>query len=258
MAEVAPRDGSRPAESRAVIVTAAADGIGAATARLFAQSGYPLVLVDIDVDGLARTQAECGDAATLTAAADVTDEASVQSVVDAALDRFGRIEALVNVVGGSRPGKTVVELGIGEWNQLLALNLTSTFLMCRAVIPHMERSGGGSIVNVSSGAGLRGMSRNPGYCAAKAGVVALTRALAIDHGPNGVRVNAVAPGPIRTPLMQRNRTEDEIATMGRLAVAGRIGEPNEIAAAILWLASDGASYVMGQTIEVDGGPASLI
>jgi NAD(P)-dependent dehydrogenase (short-subunit alcohol dehydrogenase family) len=126
------------------------------------------------------------------------------------------------------------------------------------VIPHMEVAGSGAIVNVSSGAGLRGMARNPGYCAAKAGVVALTRALAIDHGPNGVRVNAVAPGPIRTPLMQRNRTPDEIASMGRLALAGRIGEPGEIAAAIHWLASDGASYVMGQTIEVDGGPASLI
>ena len=190
--------------------------------------------------------------------ADVTDEGAVQTLVDRAIERFGQLDVLVNVVGGSRPGKTVVELGVDEWDRLLALNLTSTFLMCRAVIPHMELARSGAIVNVSSGAGLRGMARNPGYCAAKAGVVALTRALAIDHGPNGVRVNAVAPGPIRTPLMQRNRTSDEIASMGRLAVAGRIGEPEEIAATIHWLASDAASYVMGQTIEVDGGPAAPI
>jgi NAD(P)-dependent dehydrogenase (short-subunit alcohol dehydrogenase family) len=204
-----------------------------------------------------RTAGECGDRVD-TAVADVTDEAAVRTLADRVIERFGQVDVLVNVVGGSRPGKTVVELGIDEWDRLLALNLTSTFLMCRAVIPHMELAGSGAIVNVSSGAGLRGMARNPGYCAAKAGVVALTRALAIDHGPNGVRVNAVAPGPIRTPLMQRNRTPDEIASMGRLAVAGRIGEPEEIAAAIHWLASDAASYVMGQTIEVDGGPAALI
>jgi len=102
------------------------------------------------------------------------------------------------------------------------------------------------------------MQRNPGYVAAKAGVAALTRALAIDHGPNGVRVNCVAPGPVRTPLMRRNRTPDEIAAMGGLALAGRIGEPEEIAEAILWLAGEGSSYVMGQTLAVDGGVASLI
>jgi NAD(P)-dependent dehydrogenase (short-subunit alcohol dehydrogenase family) len=175
-----------------------------------------------------------------------------------AVDRFGSIDVLVNVVGGSRPGKTAAELTLAEWDRLLALNLTSTFLMCRAVIPHMEKAGGGAIVNVSSGAGVRGMARNPGYVAAKAGVAALTRALAIDHGPNGVRVNCVAPGPVRTPLMARNRTPDEIATMGRLALAGRIAEPREIADAVHWLASDAASYVMGQTLEVDGGPATLI
>ena len=102
------------------------------------------------------------------------------------------------------------------------------------------------------------MKANPGYIAAKAGVSALTRALAIDHGPNGVRVNAVAPGPIRTPLMDRNRTPEEIAAMGGLAIMGRIGDPDEIASAILWLSSDGSSYLMGQTVEVDGGPSPAI
>jgi NAD(P)-dependent dehydrogenase (short-subunit alcohol dehydrogenase family) len=244
-------------DGRVAIVTGAGDGIGAATALAFAASGHTVVVVDVDGDAAARSALACG-AGAIGIATDVTDERAVAALVEDIAARHGRIDVLVNVVGGSRPGKTVIELGIDEWERMLSLNLTSTFLMCRATIPHMERAGGGAIVNVSSGAGLRGMTRNPGYCAAKAGVVGFTRALAIDHGPNGVRVNAVAPGPIRTPLMQRNRTPEEIATMGRLAVAGRIGEPEEIALAIHWLASDAASYVMGQTIEVDGGPAALI
>lgn len=102
------------------------------------------------------------------------------------------------------------------------------------------------------------MRANPGYVAAKAGVAALTRALAIDHGPAGVRVNAVAPGPVRTPLMRRNRTPEEIAGMGSLSLTGRIGEPEEIASVILWLAGADASYLMGQTLEVDGGVAAAV
>jgi NAD(P)-dependent dehydrogenase (short-subunit alcohol dehydrogenase family) len=240
---------------RTAIVTAAADGIGKATALAFAGAGYRLALADIDADGLQQTAQECGGLALVT---DVTDPAAVRELVDRALAEFGGIDVLVNVVGGSRPGKSTIELSLEEWDRLLAVNLTSVFLMCQAVLPHLEAAGGGAIVNVSSGAGLRGMQRNPGYVAAKAGVAALTRALAIDHGPNGVRVNCVAPGPIRTPLMRRNRTPDEIAAMGGLALEGRIGEPEEIAQAILWLAGEGSSYVMGQTLAVDGGVASLI
>src|SRR5207248_2645026 len=144
------------------------------------------VVVDVNADGLAGfPDAEC-------IVADVSDEAAVVRSVERVIERFGRVDSLVNVVGGSKPGKTAIELTLEEWNRLLALNLTSTFLFCRAVLPHMQAAGGGTIVNVSSGAGLRGMSRNPAYVAAKGGVAALTRALAIDHGPNGVRVNAVA------------------------------------------------------------------
>jgi NAD(P)-dependent dehydrogenase (short-subunit alcohol dehydrogenase family) len=161
-------------------------------------------------------------------------------------------------VGGSRPGRTVVDLTLAEWHDLLALNLTSTFLMCRQVIPVMIAGGGGAIVNVSSGAGVRGMHANPGYVAAKAGVVGLTRALAIDHAADGVRGNAVAPGPVRTPLMRRTRTPEEIADLGHVSLLGRIAEPSELADVIVWLASDAASYVQGQTIEVDGGAAAPV
>lgn len=242
---------------RVAIITAAADGIGKATAIAFARAGARLALVDVNDDGLAQTAGEAA-VEVETFVADVTDEFAVAGVVEGTVARFGRIDSLVNVVGGSRPGKTAVELTLDEWNTMLALNLTSTFLLCRAVLPHMEAAGSGTIVNVSSGAGLRGMSRNPGYVAAKGGVAALTRALAIDHGRNGVRVNAVAPGPIRTPLMDRNRTPDEIDAMGSVAIIGRIGRPEEVAATILWLAGDASSYVVGQTVEVDGGPAPLV
>ena len=241
---------------RVVVVTGAADGIGRATAHAFAAAGDRLVLVDVSAEGVAATAAGVGTAVEVVVA-DVTAEADTARAVAAAVARFGRLDVLVNVVGGSRPGKTVVDLTLDEWNTLLALNLTSTFLMCRAALPHLVETSG-AIVNVSSGAGLRGMKANPGYVAAKAGVAALTRALAIDHGPAGVRVNAVAPGPIRTPLMRRNRTPEEIAGMGGLSLTGRIGEPEEIASLIVWLASDAASYLMGQTLEVDGGVTPAI
>lgn len=246
------------AGSRVALVTAAANGIGAATAHAFASQGYRVVMTDIDSETLMESgavvravAAEGGD--VTTSVADVTSEEGAATAVHQALSSYGRLNVLVNAVGGSRPGKTVVELAPEEWHSWLDLNLSSVYLMSRAALPYLLESGG-AIVNVASGAGIRGMRANPAYCAAKAGVVALTRAMAIDHGPAGVRVNCVSPGPIRTPLMRRNRSEAEIAAMGRLSLTGRIGEPEEIAVTIAWLASDAASYVMGQTIEVDGGP----
>lgn len=240
------------------VVTAAGNGIGAATARAFAEAGFRLGLADLDEPALAGVAGElpAGTEPTLVAA-DVTTEAGAADVIERTVAAYGRLSVLVNVVGGSRPGRTVPELSLAEWNHALALNLTSVFLMCRAALPHLVETRG-AIVNVSSGAGLRGMRANPAYCAAKAGVVALTRALALDHGPAGVRVNCVAPGPVRTPLMRRNRTDAEIAAMGDVSVLGRVGEPDEIAAAIRWLASPEASYVLGQTLEVDGGVASPV
>ena len=194
-----------------------------------------------------------GVALGLAAPVVLTSRADTERVVAEALSTFGAVHSLVNVAGGSRPGQTVVDLEPEQWDRLVELNLTSVYLMCRAALPHMEERGSGTIVNVSSGAGLRGMQANPGYVAAKAGVVALTRSLAIDHGPNGIRSNCVAPGPVATPLMRRNRTPDEIAYIARQTLVGRVGEPEELAEVILWLASDDSSYVMGQTISADGG-----
>jgi NAD(P)-dependent dehydrogenase (short-subunit alcohol dehydrogenase family) len=241
---------------RVAVVTAAAQGIGAATARAFALAGYRLVLADVDESGLDESVAACGPNA-VGVRADVTSEVGADSIIGTAISTFGALDALVNVVGGSRPGTTVADLSLADWDRMLTLNLTSVFLMCRAALPHLVARQG-TVVNVASGAGLRGMKANPGYVAAKAGVVGLTRALAIDHTPAGVRVNCVAPGPILTPLMRRNRTADEIAAMGRISLAGRIGDPDEIAAAILWLSGPESSYVVGQTVEVDGGVATMV
>ena len=165
----------------------------------------------------------------------------------------GRIDVLANVAGGSRPGKRIDEVSEAEWEDVVAFNLRSVYLTAHFVIPHMTRAGGGAIVSVSSGAGLRGMKNNPAYCAAKAGVIGLTRSLAIDHSRDGIRVNCVAPGGVLTPLMERNRTAEEVEIIGRNALVGYVARPSEIASVILFLASDAASYVNGQTIAVDGG-----
>jgi NAD(P)-dependent dehydrogenase (short-subunit alcohol dehydrogenase family) len=244
---------------KVAVVTAAGAGIGAATAALLVRSGATVVGVDLDVDALTEQRDLLGGGAFHPVVADVSDPATVDAAIAEAVRLGGRIDVLANVAGGSRPGHDVVALDPAEWDRLVRVNLTSVYLMCRAVIPHMRTAGGGTIVNVSSGAGLRGMHANPAYVAAKAGVVALTRALALDHGPEGIRTNCVAPGPVATPLMRRNRTPEQIEMLAReVSVLGRLGEPEELAEAIVWLASDASSYVVGQTIEVDGGVASVV
>jgi NAD(P)-dependent dehydrogenase (short-subunit alcohol dehydrogenase family) len=218
------------------------------------------VLADIDSSGLQRVADELRSDSTEveSACADVTTWEGADEVVSHALAKFGTLNVLVNIVGGSKPGRTVGEMTQADWESVIALNLTSTFLMCHFAIPHIEAHGGGAVVNVASGAGLHGVRANPAYSAAKAGVIGLTRALAVDHGPRGVRVNCVAPGPTLTPLMKRNRTEAEIADLGKRTLLGRVASPEELAMVIVLLASDSTSYVIGQTIAVDGGMASLV
>jgi NAD(P)-dependent dehydrogenase (short-subunit alcohol dehydrogenase family) len=181
----------------------------------------------------------------------------VAALVDRAVVRFGQIDGLVNVVGGGMAGRKAPDVSRSNWDQVLSLSLTSTFLMCREVIPHLERQGGGAIVNVSSMAAIRGMHESPAYCAAKGGVIGLTRALALDHGSAGIRVNCVAPGAVATPALRRTRTREQVAALGAGALVGRVAEPHEIASVIHWLLSDYASYMMGKVLEVDGGLPTL-
>jgi NAD(P)-dependent dehydrogenase (short-subunit alcohol dehydrogenase family) len=237
-------------------VTGAAGGIGGATATALADAGYSLLLVDIDASALRDLDVARRPGVSVIEA-DVTDEDAVGRVAATAMSTSGRIDALVNVVGRGLGGRKITTLSAGDWHAVLAVTLTSVFLMCRAVIPHMEAAGGGAIVNVSSVAGTRGMQASPAYCAAKGGVVALTKALAIDHGGAGVRVNCVAPGAVATPLLRSRYSAEQITRLGRSSITARVAEPAEIAGAIRWLLGQDATYIMGQIIEVDGGLATF-
>ncbi|OCC23022.1 hypothetical protein MB02_14470 [Croceicoccus estronivorus] len=243
-------------EDKVALVTGAGAGIGQATARLFAQRGARVIATDIDEAGLAETAGGHDNIVALTS--DATSTAEIEKAVATAKDRFGALHMLINVVGGSRPGKTVLEYDDQEWDFWVSLNLTSTFRMCRAAIPLMAESGGGSIVNISSGAAVTGMGRNPAYVAAKGGVISLTRSLAIDHAAQGIRANCIAPGPILTPLMKRNRSEQEIAFMSKLSLVGRLGKPEEIAGTAAFLCSEDGAFINGELINVAGGRAGPV
>ena len=240
---------------KVALVTAAGAGIGQATARLFAERGATVIATDIDEAGLEETASD--RPSIVTVKSDATSSEDVASVVQMAEERFGRLDFLINVVGGSRPGKTVTEIDEDEWDFWIRLNLGSTFLMCRAAIPLMARYGG-SIVNIASGAGVSGMGRNPAYVAAKGGVISLTKSLAIDHAAQGIRANVIAPGPILTPLMKRNRSEQEIAFMSKLSLVGRLGKPEEIAGTAAFLCSEDGGFVNGELINVAGGSGGPI
>lgn len=239
-------------EGQVALVTAAGGGIGQATAWLLAERGASVLAVDIDEAGLGET-AEKASGRLATLKGDATRWEDAQAAVATVRRTFGKLTILANVVGGSRPGQTILDMTPEEWTRWVDLNLTSTFLMCKAAIPLMAESGGGSIVNVSSGAGVTGMMKNPAYVAAKGGVIALTRSLAIDHADQHIRANCVAPGPILTPLMERNRRPEEIDYLAKMTLAGRIGMPHDIAATISFLSSRDGEFINGELINVAGG-----
>jgi NAD(P)-dependent dehydrogenase (short-subunit alcohol dehydrogenase family) len=236
---------------RIAIVTGAASGIGAATARRLADEGAALWLVDRAEDALRRL------ASSLSASwlvADVTEPGAAER----ALEQAGGVDVLVTAAGAILR-RTAEQTSDAEWDAALALNLTATFRFCRAAIPAMRERGGGAIVTVGSGWGLVAGPRAVAYAATKAAVVNLTRALAIDHGPDGIRANCVCPGDTSTPLLRDEYVqlgEDAdigIAASGAGRPRGRVAEPAEIAAAIAWLASPDAGHVTGTTLVVDGG-----
>jgi meso-butanediol dehydrogenase/(S,S)-butanediol dehydrogenase/diacetyl reductase len=239
-------------EGKVVLITGAASGIGAATARRFAGEGAKLMLADIDAEGGEALARELGQRAVFLAT-DVRDQAQVEALVEAAVDRFGRLDVLFNNAGSGVPGQTP-DLDPAQWRDLFELDVHSVFYGCRAAIPHMRNAGGGAIVNTAS---ISGLAADPGLCAynaAKGALVNYTRSLAVDHARDGIRVNAVCPGPVETPLLlpvlSLPRVREEYA---KLIPMGRVGEPDEIAGAVLFLASDDASFMTGAMLVVDGG-----
>jgi len=244
---------------RRAIVTGAASGIGRATAVLLAREGAAVVAADVDGGGVGEVIAEIVRAGGrgVGVRGDVTVEADCARLVAEAVASFGGLDLVVNSAGIIRR-TTVVDTTEEEWDRVLAVNLKAVFLLGRHAIPEMARGGGGAIVNVGSGWGLKGGPAAASYCAAKGAVVNLTRAMAIDHGPQGIRVNCVCPGDTDTPLLRSEAEqlgEDVAAFLASSAERpiGRLGTPDDTARAILFLVSDAASWVTGTTLVVDGG-----
>jgi 2-hydroxycyclohexanecarboxyl-CoA dehydrogenase len=242
-------------EGRIALVTGGASGIGAATVRRLAAEGARVVVADLD-EAAGRDVA--GEIDGLAVTMDVADAESARAGVAVAEDAFGPLDVLVNNAGTDRFA-FFVNTDESLWDFVLGVNLRGTIAVTHAVLNGMQRRGGGAIVNVASEAGRVGSQGSAVYSAAKAGVIGFTRALAREASRFGVRVNAVAPGPIDTPLLNAARIEHgeigERLKQGMIAATAmrRIGRPEEVAAAIAFLASDDASYVTGQTVNVSGG-----
>jgi NAD(P)-dependent dehydrogenase (short-subunit alcohol dehydrogenase family) len=244
---------------KVALITGAASGIGRATAHLFAREGAALVLADVKADAGQRVAddiAQSGGRAFFEGI-DVTQAADCERLVERALREFGRIDILFNNAGIIRRA-TVLDLSEEDWDRVMAVNVKSIYLLSRTVIPHMQKAGGGTIINTASGWGLTGGAKAAVYCASKGAVVLLTKAMAIDHGPHNIRVNCICPGDTDTGMLREEARQLGEENSRFLAEAanrplGRVGTPEEIAQAALYLASDASSFVTGTALVVDGG-----
>jgi NAD(P)-dependent dehydrogenase (short-subunit alcohol dehydrogenase family) len=247
-------------ENKVAIVTGGGSGIGRATAELFAREGASVVVADYDAaagEAAARGIVQVGGRA-ISVRVDVSDAAQVDRMVRAALAAYGKIDVLFNAAGVLAFG-TVLDTDEQAWRRILDVNLTGTFLCCRAVIPHMIERGDGAIVNTSSSTGAHDANANAvAYVASKGGVTLLTRCMAIDHAQHNIRVNAIAPGPTDTPMLRSNMTPDALAAFAATFPMGRLGRPEELAQAALFLASDESSFVTGAVLCVDGGQTAMV
>jgi 3-oxoacyl-[acyl-carrier protein] reductase len=240
-------------EGKAAIVTGAAKGIGAAIVEACVREGARVAALDLDgagVEALAE-KLRGGRADVLALRADVTRSADIAKAFDAVLARWGRVDILVNNAGGFAVIRATEDITEEEWDAIVASNLTSAFLCSKAALPIMKRQRYGRIVNLASVAGAVRVTSH--YAAAKAGVIGFTRHLALEVGADGITVNAVAPGTTATERVLKARTPEETRRVAEAIPVRRLGEPGEIADAVVFLASDSAAFINGATLDVNGG-----
>ena len=241
--------------SKVSVVTGAASGIGKAVAERLAQDGCAVVILDINEDGGSQVAGEIqkrGGQATFMRL-DVTREADVHETFKKIISDHGRIDVLVNVAGGSLHRQKIEDFPLDHWQAVIDLNLTSTFLCCRAVIGLMKSQKSGAIVNISSDIGFSGDPSRSAYAAAKAAIVGFSKTLALELAPFGVRANVVAPGRIATPRVRATYSDAEWEAAAKRIPLGHAGEPEDIAEAVAFLASDSSRHMTGQTLHINGG-----
>ena len=247
-------------KGKVAIVTGAGSGIGAACAQALAAEGAKTIFADINQDN-AEQQVAAARAAGYEASAvavDIGDESSIRRMIDFTIDRHGALDVLHNNAADTRLSSTrdapVEQMDVGVWDDLMRINLRGTMLACKYAIPHLRARGGGSIINTASGAGHAGMLSHTAYGVSKAGVIMLTKYVATQHGKEGIRCNAVSPGLIVTPATAANYAASGVGEMMlRHHLTPRLGTPEDIANAVVFLASDESAFVTGETLAVDGG-----